>query len=191
MTLAPLATTADLFNRDISDANEDTALAVASSMIRDAAGCAISEQTSTVTVTGSRANLLALPGPVTSVTSVTIGGETVDSENYEVLPNGLWRSCGWTHRRRPAQVTVTFTHGLATVPDDIVDLTCQLAKAWLNHANAGGGSMAGVQSVGIDDARESYTAEAAGQVSPVFIPEATRQWLSRRFSGGIAVVETL
>jgi hypothetical protein len=86
---------------------------------------------------------------------------------------------------------VTFTHGLAVVPADIVDLTCVLAKAWLDHVADGGTSTAGLKSVRIDDAAEGYTDEAAGQVSPVFIPEVTRRWLAARFSGGVAVVETL
>jgi hypothetical protein len=86
---------------------------------------------------------------------------------------------------------VTYTHGLATVPADIVDLTCSLAKAWLDHIAAGGGSVAGLASVRLDDAAESYTDEAASQISPAFIPEATRTWLAGRFGGGVEVVEFL
>lgn len=184
-----LATEADLSERDVTDGDLYMALAVASSLIRDAAGCSISEETSTVTVTGSRSKLLSLPGPVTAVSSVAIGTSAVT--DYMTLPNGLYRACGWADLCDIAQVTVTYTHGLATVPDDIVDLTCNLAKAWLDHAAAGGGSTAGLNQVAIDDAREGYTDEAAGQISPVYIPQATRDWLGRRFGGSVAVVETL
>ena len=191
MALAPLATTTDLSDRGVTTGNMNKALAVASAAIRDAAGVAISTKTSTIVVNAGWGNLLGLPGPVTAVTSVLIDGSAITSDDYEVLPNGLWRHCGWMVCGRPVPVTVACTHGFAAVPDDIVDLTCQLAIAWLNHTATGGGSTAGLQSAAIDDARESYTDEAAGQISPVFIPEVTRNWLARRFGGGVEVVETL
>jgi len=189
VALDPLATTTDLSARGVTTGALSVALAVASAAIRDAAGATISEETSTVVVNAGRANLLCLPGPVTVVASVVIDGTALASDDYEVLPNGLWRHCGWGYA--PVPVTVTYTHGIAVVPDDLVDLTCQLAIAWLNHAAAGGGSTAGLSSVKIDDAAESYTDEAAGQVSPVYIPEVTRRWLAARFGGGVQVVETL
>jgi hypothetical protein len=76
------------------------------------------------------------------------------------------------------------------VPADIVDLTAQLATAWLRHQSEGGGSTAGLTSARLDDAAETYSAESAGQVSPVYIPAVTRQWLAARFGGGAMVVET-
>jgi hypothetical protein len=175
----------------VTTGNMTVALLVASAAVRDAAGAAISEETSTVVVNAGAGNLLSLPGPVTSVAAVAIDGITISSDDYEVLPNGLWRRCGWMVRGRPVPVSVTYTHGLAAVPDDIVDLTCVLAKAWLDHVSAGGGSVAGLTSARLDDAAETYSAEAAAQVSPVYIPEVTRNWLARRFGGGVEVVETL
>lgn len=191
MALAPLATTTDLSDRGVATGNIDKALAVASAAIRDAAGVTISETTSTVVVNAGRGNLLGLPGPVTAVTSVTVDDDAtaLDPSEYEVLPNGIWRRCGWGPD--PVPVTVIYTHGLVAVPDDIVDLTCQLAIAWLNHTAAGGGSTAGLTSARLDDAAEGYSAESAGQISPVYIPEITRNWLARRFGGGVEVVEFL
>lgn len=200
MALDPLATTADLQQRGITDGALDIALAVASSLVRDAAGCAISGVTSTVQVTGTSGALLTLPGPVTAVSSVSITAPTVIGYpactttlvDFIALPNGLWRHCGWSLWGAPVtSVTVTYTHGLTTIPVDLVDFTCTLAKAWLDHQSEGGGSTAGLSSVRIDDAAEAYTAEAAGQLSPVFIPDATRQWLGRRFGSSVAVVEML
>jgi len=190
MTLAPLATETDLANRGIFDTRAGIALDVVSSAVRDAAGSMIGSATSTITVPAPTGHLLTLPGPVTAVTSVAIDGYTLPVTDYRVVPNGIWLPYEWSCDRDPAPVTITFTHGLATIPADIVDLTCQLAIAWLNHTNAGGGSTAGLESAAIDDARESYTAEAAGQVSPVFIPDVTRRWLSARFGSGPVVVET-
>jgi hypothetical protein len=188
MALAPLASVADLpFVWQTAD-DADRALVVASAAIRDAAGSAIGVLTSTVTVTGHRGRLLRLPGPVSTVTAVTVDGTAVT--DYRVLPDGLWRQCGWDKGCGPVAVTVAMTHGLTDVPPDIVDLCVQLAVAWLQHLEGGGGSTAGLTSAAIDDARETYSDESAGQVSPVYIPEATRNWLAARFGGGMAVVET-
>lgn len=189
MALDPLAATSDLPSVWQDNEDADRALAVASAAIRDAAGCPISTVTATVTTNATPVNLLHLPGPVTEVTEVTYDGDTIVADDYEVLPNGLWRHCGWG--RTPVPVSVTCTFGLADVPDDIVDLCCQLAVAWLEHRAAGGGSTAGLVAVSIDDAREQYTDEHAGQVSPVYIPKVTRDWLRARFSGGAFVVESL
>lgn len=190
MALASLATSADLTARgiDVTNAARITlALTVASAAIRDAAGAAIGALSSTVTVPAPKGRLLSLPGPITEIVSVSIDGTAVT--NFETLPNGIYRHCGWGSQ--PVPVTVEYDHGLAAVPVDIVDLTCQLAIAWLNHTAEGGGSTAGLESVKLDDAAESYTAEAAGQISPVYIPKVTRDWLAARFGGGVYVVETL
>ena len=191
MALTPLATAADLPTawQYQDDADLDRALEVASASIRDAAGVSITQETSTVVVNAGRGNLLGLPGPVVAVDSVTVDGATVSADDYEILPNGLWRHCGWGNS--PVRVTVTYTHGLAVVPDDIVDMACQLAVAWLSHMSGGGGSTAGLKAVSIDDASESYTDESAGQISPTYIPDVTRNWLARRFGGGVEVVEFL
>jgi hypothetical protein len=187
VALDPLATTADLSARGITTGNVSLALSVASAAIRDAAGASIGPVTGTVIVPAPRGSLLLLPGPVSAVTEVLVDGTAVT--DYKNLGNGLWRRCGWGCEPVPVSGTATF--GLAAVPEDIVNLTCDLAKAWLDHAAAGGGSTAGLKSASIDDASESYTDEAAGQVSPVFLPKVTRNWLAARFGGGPVVVETL
>lgn len=187
MTLTPLATSADLLVRGFagdSPEREEVALRVASAAVRDAANAVIGEVTSTLTLNALHDTFLPLPGPVTGITSVTVNGVAVTA--YEVEPDGLTLNCGWG----AGAIEVTFTHGLATVPDDVVDLTCTLAKSWLDHTDQGGGSTAGLKSVRLDDAAEGYTDEAAGQVSPVFIPEITRHWLAARFGGGATVVHT-
>lgn len=185
MALAPLADVADLPTG--TSGETATALAVASAAVREAAGVPISVHTATVRTTAPQGHLLTLPGPISSVSSVSLDGTTLT--DYEWLPNGLWRRSGWGHE--PVPVTVTYTFGLAEVPDDVKDLTVQLALAWLSHMSDGGGSVAGLKNVRLDDAAEGYTDEGAGQVSPVFIPEITRQHLRSRFSGGVSVVEFL
>lgn len=188
MPLAPLADVADLPTGWIDHPDVTRALEVASSAIREAAGVPIDQQTATVRVMAGRGSLLRLPGPITSVASVSINGR--DATDYTWLPEGLWRRHGWGCD--PTPVTVTYTFGLADVPPDIADMAVQLATAWLLHRDEGGGSTAGLKSARVDDAAEGYTDEAAGQVSPVYIPEVTRNWLQHRFnSSGVTVVETL
>ena len=187
MALAPLAAVADLLLRGVDTSHSTRtakALDVASSAVRDAAGAVISEVTSTLTLNALHDTFLPLPGPVTAVTSATVNGVPVTA--YENRGDGLHLSGGWS----AGPIVVTFTHGLPEVPEDIVDLTCNLATAWLNHVAEGGGSTAGLESVRLDDDAEAYSDEFAGQVSPVFIPEVTRQWLRARFGGGVTVVET-
>lgn len=184
MALAPLAADTDLPAGTTGDV--DRALAVASAAIRDAAQSVISATDATVTVPAPRGHLLRLPA-VTAVTAVTVDGTAIT--DYVLMGEGLWRRCGWGCE--PVPVAITGSFGLADVPDDIIDLTCQLALAWLAHMAGGGGSTAGVASARIDDAAETYTEEASGQISPVFIPEATRTWLAERFGGGVEVVEFL
>lgn len=184
MALAPLATTADLSDRNITQGALDVALKVASAAIREAADAVISQTESTLTFPARHDTLLPLPGPIAAVTSVTVAGVAITA--YEIEPEGLYLARGWGG----GDISVTFTHGLPAVPDDIVDLTCNLAKAWLDHAAGGGGSTAGLKSVRLDDAAEGYSDESAGQVSPVFIPEITRNHLRARFGGGAKVVAT-
>lgn len=188
MALAPLADVTDLPEAWDTHADAARALDVASAAIRDAAGSTISQATSTVTVPAPLGPLLRLPGPVVSVAEVTVDGAVVT--DHVVMAEGLWLRGGWACG--PAPVTITYTHGLAVVPPDVRDLACQLAVSWLQHAEAGGGSTAGLTMVAIDDARESYTDEAAGAVSPVHIPKLTRDWLAARFGqGGVTVLEAL
>lgn len=187
MALAPLAVVTDLPLVWRTHVDNVTALDIASAAIREAAGSAIGEVVGTVTVPAPTGRLLSLPGPIRSVTAVTVDGTAVT--DYRNVGNGLWRRYGW--HCEPVEVSVTATFGLGEVPGDIADMCAQLAVAWLQNRDEGAGSTAGLKSVRIDDAAETYSDEAAGHVSPVFIPEVTRNWLRARFSGGVTVVETL
>lgn len=197
MPLAPLADVVDLQVRGIDDSDSALStemLAVASASIRAAAGCPISRTTSTITVPAWGDNILRLPGvPLVSVGSVTVEGATV--ADYKMLPEGLWRSCGWGRTNVPALVTVTYTHGILSseVPADIVDLACNLAAAGQAEARslAAGGSFDPRTVVeSIDDYRVQYSegAEALGSVFD--LPAGTRSRLRARFGGGASLVET-
>ncbi len=186
MALTSLAALADLPSAWAADSDAQRALDVASSAIRDAAGAVIGpSQTSTITIRRPGCeSLLRLPAPIVSVASVSVDGSAVT--DYVLDDEGLYRCGGWAGD----ELEVTYTHGLAEVPADIVSMCTGLAVAWLLHRDGGGSSSPGVKSVKIDDGAEAYTDEAAGQVSPVFIPDVTRQWLRARFGSAVAVVST-
>ncbi len=203
MALADLAAVADLTVRGItvtSPGEDDlvaTLLEVASTMVREAAGVPILEATSTVTLTGwLHETWVDLPGkPIQSVASVSIDGTAIT--DWRLAEHRLWRACGWSTDAGPADVEVTMTHGLPTVPADIVDLVCAMVAAGLKaarEADDGTGLAArdpSIQAVKIDDYSETYATGADASVtSPtaMSLPERTRDALRTRFGGGILTV---
>lgn len=206
MALDPLATTADLTARGIDATNEAralAALAAASDAVRDAARCPITRVASTIAIPGVPDEWLTLPaGPVRSVTAVAIDGAAVT--DYRLVGVQLWRYGGWlgglypyTDLTRvaayaggglpapPTQVTVTYDHGLEQCPADIIDLVCSLAAASL--AAAYGDHNVIQERERIDDYDRSVTYRS-DVVSPVTLPEASRDWLRQRFNGSAYVV---
>lgn len=202
----PLATSDDLDARGITSsfAQVDTYLAVASSVVREAAGSPISQKTSSITLEGYHGEKrIRLPGgPVTSVDSVTVDGETVNEgtgyNDYTVAGEFLWRSAGWGGSggpERPARVEVTYTHGMAEVPEHIVDLVCSMvaaARAALEADEDGlelGMQNGRVQSVTIDGFSETYatSGEAIEAVTAMTLPKRTRDWLAQQFGQGASV----
>ncbi len=171
--MQPLATAADMADRDIAPTRYTAAsLASASAAVREAAGVPISTTTATVVVPGTYGSYLDLPGPVTTATSVTIDGTPVT--DYNVWPTSLCRSSGWGS---PAsQVSATITTG-TTVPDDIVQLVCELAVL----IAASDGDNPRIASESIDDAQVTYRDD--GTTSAVELPEGTRLRLRARFGG--------
>lgn len=190
MALAPLATVADLSARGIDVSNHaliDALLNAASEAIRDAAGSPISEVTSTVVLDGVQGFRLALPSsPVTSVTAVSVDGEAVT--DYTVHGGILRRSAGWgpgCYGTAPDPVEVTYTHGYAEVPADIVNLVCMFVAAGL--AEAADGARAGITNEKIDDYSVGYAQGSEAVASAMEIPERTRRMLRARFGGGVYV----
>lgn len=201
MALAPLATTADLDARGIVS-NFDQAekfLEIASAVVRNAAGTPISEVTSTVTLDGYHNEpWLRLPGsPVTAVESVTVDGVEVD--DWRHAGERVWRWQGWASGGwpgRPSTVSVTYTHGLSTVPEEIVDLVCAMvaaAKSALDTDDEGLGLAVDngrVQSVTIDSFTETYSTsgDAVEAITQMTLPARTRAWLANQFGNGVSTV---
>lgn len=171
-----LATTADLTIRNLP--GSVAGLEAASAAVRDAAGAPISRETGTVTVMGTSRPWLLLPGPVQSVSAVTIDGEPVT--DYQSWPHGLFRLNGWESCGGPAVVKVTMTYGFDPVPADIVALVCDLAAL-----DSTGPTDPRLKTVTVDDATIT-NADAA--MSVMQLPARTREALRARFSGGLSAV---
>jgi len=200
-TLAPLASTDDLAARgitfdDTESSTVDTFLREASSAVREAAGCAISQATSTVTLEGHRDIALRLPAPpVQSVSSVLLDGSAVT--DYRLAGGTLYRACGWrTQCLGPSVVTVEYQHGLPVVPEDIVGYVCVLVAGALRalRESDDGTSLAPDPMVGgfrIDDYSETAPNTGAPAPSSYFeIPDNVAARLRARFGGGVYVVES-
>jgi hypothetical protein len=195
VALPNLAAAADLSTRGVDVSNTALVaemLAVASSVVREAAQSPILSTTSTVDVwahDGER--LLPLPGvPVTAVSSVVYDGDTlVADDDFKLVGNALWRSSGWGSRYdcEPLKVTVTLTHGFAVVPASIKHLVCDVAVAGLNAA-ADGARTPGVVSERIDDYAVTFAQGAEAVATAVELPQATKNAVRKRFGGGAALV---
>jgi hypothetical protein len=80
-----------------------------------------------LTVPGTWGTELHLPQiPVTAVTSITVDGVLVDPTEYTWTRSGLitryWRWWGGPK----SSIVVTYNHGFATIPDDIVTIVAAL-----------------------------------------------------------------
>lgn len=196
MALAALATLADLAARGLTVSAEEETIAetyldVASTAVRDGAGVPISQTTSTVSLEGPATQWLTLPGPpIISVAAVEIDGEAVT--DFKLRSHRLWRRDGWSPTCDPSEVDVTQTHGLATVPSDIVDLVCRIAATALADYRAdseGAGLAAGdIRAERIGD--YSVTYGDAGLITTMELPDYLRERLEARFGGGAALLRS-
>lgn len=189
--LPNLAASADLTARGITPTAVHTVmLAVASSIVRAAAGSPILTTDSTVTLWGLDVDRwLDLPGrPVTAVTSVLHDGETLTADtDYKLVDGRLWGSAYWGDGIEPLEVEVELTHGFAVVPPHIVQLVCDLAIAGAAAA-ADGAHNPNEIAVKIDDYAVTFAPGAEAVASVMELPKLTRNWLRAQFGGGAAMV---
>lgn len=204
MALAPLAQAADLVTKGVALDNlplVNLMLNVASSVIREAAGSTISQETSTVKVIAPDGRWLTLPGPVTAVSSVLIDGAAYG--DWKFVGGMLWHPFGWSYGAYatqrpfrhdiwiPVEVTVTYTHGYVEVPADIVNLCADLAKLGIEAAGKAS-TPANVVAVShsVDDYTErlQYTEQARTAME---LPDVTKAWLAQRFGSGVYVTSEL
>lgn len=188
MALPDLAASADLSARGITPTAVHTVmLAVASSLVREAAGSPILEADSTVVLTAWGGRSLELPGrPVQSVSAVTV--DDVAVTDYLLTDSGnLWRRTGWGWDEEPVTVEVTMTHGLPEVPAHVVNLVCDLTVLGAAAAESGA-SDPRVVAESIDDYSVKFAEGAEGVATAMELPKMTRRWLRAQFGGGVGVV---
>mgnify|MGYP006173652815 FL=1 len=121
MALPDLAASTDLEDRgvDVTDTTlVETMLAVASALVREAAGSPILSATATVSwwVTDWSEYETIPVRPVSSVASVELDGVAVT--DHKVVHNDLWRRDGW-YVDEPILIEATLTAGLPAVPESI------------------------------------------------------------------------
>jgi len=189
MALAPLATVADIEVRGVAVAPAEVAvtevyLAAASSLVRDAAGCPISEEISTLSLEGHAGTRLVLPGqPVTAVSDVALDGVAVT--DYRLTNGALWRSQGWAAHVAPATVELTMTHGLPDVPADIVEMVCRMATQALLAFREGDPAQRRVDSERIGDYSVEYSDAETGVMA---LTDVQTRKLAARFGNTAAMV---
>ncbi|MGA4989874.1 hypothetical protein [Nonomuraea bangladeshensis] len=169
----PLASPADAarLGYSLPEGREMEFLARASARLRREAGRPISSTISTVRRRVEGGTVLLPGGPITAVATVTRlaedGGATLTGwrwdgmEHIHCIP--LW--CG--------DVNVTYTHGLAVIPDELLDLVCSIASR-LSATDDAAGMEAGIRSESIDDYQVTYAAEAVETASGLLPGEASQ-----------------
>lgn len=134
MTLTAL--TGPLLAEPTADLSEQ-AVASASAAFRTLTRRYITTATDTVNLNPEGDRVLFLPDyPVTLISAITEEGATVSSDDVEVsMDDGLIRKrSGACWSRRFAGVVVTYTHGYAEVPWDVVECVTQMATRLQNQA---------------------------------------------------------
>lgn len=169
----PLASPADAarLGYSLPEGREMEFLARASARLRREAGRPISSTTSTVRRRVEGGTVLLPGGPITAVSTVARlaedGGATLTGWRWDGMEHihGIPLWCG--------DVNVTWTHGFATVPDELLELVCSLAVR-LSATEEAAGMEAGIRSESIDDYTVTYAAEAVESASGLLPGEASQ-----------------
>jgi hypothetical protein len=144
------------FGYTLPSGQEEALLTRASTRIRRAAGQQISATTSTVRLRVD-GGVVTLPGsPVTAVTTVA----RLAADGGATITGWQWDGCDRiTCVAVCGDVNVTYTHGFAIIPDELLELVCSIAVR-LGASPSGGGMEAGVRSEQIDDYSVTYASDA-------------------------------
>lgn len=160
----PLASPADAarLGYALPAGEEMEMLARASARLRREAGRPISSTTSTIRRRVEGGRVMLPGGPITAVSTVARlaedGGATLTGWRWDGMEHihcvPLW--CG--------DVDVTYTHGFAMLPDELLELVCAVAVR-LSATDDAAGMEAGIRSESIDDYSVTYAAEAVQTAS--------------------------
>ncbi|MFE7159154.1 hypothetical protein [Streptomyces sp. NPDC057636] len=110
------------------------------------------------------------------MSAVAIDGDPV--QDYTLRSGALVRDAGWH-----GAVEVTFTHGLPTVPADIVDLVCRLTILALDGYRSGAPVSRSVASERIGDYSVTY---ADPEAATMALTSVQRARLAARFGSSVA-----
>ncbi|MET8985835.1 hypothetical protein ABZW49_10340 [Nonomuraea wenchangensis] len=169
----PLASPADAarLGYALPEGREAEFLARASARLRREAGRPISSTVSTLRLPVDGGTVRLPGGPITDVSAVVRlaedGGSALTGwrwdgrERIHGIP--LW--CG--------DIAVTYTHGFAVIPDELLDLVCSVAMR-LSSTDDAAGMEAGIRSESIDDYQVTYAAEAVETASGLLPGEASQ-----------------
>ncbi|MFB4280844.1 hypothetical protein ACBJ59_36530 [Nonomuraea sp. MTCD27] len=165
----PLATSADLeayLQRDIPTEQAEVSLRIASAVVRGFTGQQITfvagdtmvlEGGGSVVVLPQRPVVVDVDNPIEVVELAEYGGGNLDGTDgvtYTRFQDQLQRYCGtWSPR-----VQVTYSHGYATVPGDVLAAVLDIAGRSLTNPS-------GLRSVTIDDYSRTYASETFGGAS--------------------------
>ncbi|WP_432118479.1 hypothetical protein [Streptomyces sp. bgisy032] len=83
---------------------------------------------------------------------------------------------------------MTYVHGLAEVPDDVVDMVCRLAGQELAALRSGGTSSRPLKSERIGDYAAEFNTDA--ETGTMSLTDAQRRRLAARFGGGLGLVRS-
>lgn len=169
----------------------DRLLAAASDEVRAVTGQTITRDTTTAVLPGVEDYWLPLPqSPVVSVQSVVMDGKPVT--DFQLIGGKLYRWWGWQDLfiiYEPRTISVTYTHGYASVPGELVTLVCALASAAMQQSKSGQlGPTPGLVGTAIDDFREQYATGSDAVPHVITIPPPTAARLRARYGGGASGV---
>jgi hypothetical protein len=168
---ASVADIADFLQVEISTADQvayaERALREASAAIRNYCRQEIGwAAQDTITLDCSGGARLFLPQlPVIAVASVIETGQTLAAgDDYKLGQHGILHRIGRSWMAGVQTITVTYSHGYAVIPDDILAVCTRAAsrsyQAGLRSADTGGAM--GISSKALGDFSVSYQAETAG-----------------------------
>jgi hypothetical protein len=149
------------------NASATAAIAAASAAIQNYCRQTISQvaaEVLTLTVADYRRTILLPEQPVTAVASVVEDGTTLTvGDHYQWTRSGLLTRVGRNWATGWQDVVVTYTHGYATIPDDLKSVCIRAAarayQAGLRSASVSG--ITGIASEQLPDYSVSFTPETA------------------------------
>lgn len=162
------------------------ALEDASAEIVRVTGQSLEPGTTTVTERVPVGGVINLPVvPARAITAV------VDATTGQPVPHEFENAKQiLVHAPARSRVRITYDHGYATIPGDIVRFTCMLAASQILAADAGNlGLSGGLAGIGIDDGRVSFATRAGEQGEGVALPERVERSLRATYGAISATLD--